>query len=114
MQVGNEAALKEALVTIGPVSVCVDLGVVNGYMIDTFAYYKSGIWDGMSTNKTQCLSKLTHAMVLVGYGTENGVDYWLIRNSWGVGWGEKGHIRVKATGANLCGITNESVVPVIY
>ena len=42
-------------------------------------------------------------MVVVGYGTENGVDYWLIKNSWGSSWGEKGFIRVKR-GVKMCGI----------
>ena len=100
--------MKEALVTYGPVSICLDVSP------NTFSSYKSGIWDGMSTTGTQCTTTINHAMVLVGYGRENGVNYWLIRNSWGTWWGEKGYIRVKATGGNLCGITSESVVPVIY
>ena len=108
IQVGDEAALKEALVTYGPVSICLDVSP------NTFSSYKSGVWDGKSSTGTQCSATINHAMLLVGYGTENGVDYWLIRNSWGSGWGDKGYIKVKANGSNLCGITTESVVPVIY
>ena len=44
-----------------------------------------------------------HAVVVVGYGTENGVDYWLIKNSWGTQWGEKGYMRIKR-GVGMCGI----------
>ena len=36
-----------------------------------------------------------HAVVTVGWGTENNVPYWLIKNSWGTGYGDKGYIKVK-------------------
>lgn len=52
-----------------------------------------------------CKAKdLDHAVALVGYGTEGGVDYWIVRNSWSEDWGEKGYIRMER-GINLCGIT---------
>ncbi|RYH28372.1 hypothetical protein EON65_12430 [archaeon] len=42
-------------------------------------------------------SDIDHAVVLVGYGEDQGNKYWLVRNSWSPGWGEKGYIRVRRT-----------------
>ena len=46
-----------------------------------------------------------HAVQLVGYGTEGGADYFLVRNSWGASWGEGGYIKLAriASGAQQCG-----------
>ena len=50
-----------------------------------------------------------HAVVIVGYGTENDVDYWLVKNSWGKLWGNKGNIKIKR-GVHMCGIGRHQVV----
>ena len=55
-----------------------------------FYAYKSGIYYHVSGNAVG-----GHATRLIGYGTENGVDYWTIANSWGTYWGEKGYIRIR-------------------
>lgn len=51
-------------------------------------------------------------MLLVGYGTDNGTDYWTLRNSWGYNWGEGGYVRMLRN-VNLCGIANKPMAPVI-
>lgn len=60
----------------------------------------------------ECGTDLDHGVVVVGYGTENGVDYWLVRNSWGTAWGEDGYIKIQrnvaSTNTGKCGI---SVMP---
>jgi len=56
-----------------------------------FGTYKSGIYDGYCGNPD-------HAVVAVGWGSASGVNYWIIRNSWGTGFGENGHIRIKMNG----------------
>lgn len=58
---------------------------------------------------------MDHAVVAVGYGTENEKDYWIVRNSWGSNWGENGYIRMarnidKPTG--LCGIAMVASYPI--
>lgn len=64
----------------------------------------------------ECGVQLDHAVVAVGYGTENGVDYWLVRNSWGTEWGEEGYIKmqrnVQSTNTGKCGIAMMASYPV--
>lgn len=53
---------------------------------------------------------VNHAVLAVGYGTENGIDYWLIKNSWGASWGDNGYFKMKR-GVNMCGIANCNSYP---
>ncbi|XP_018569740.1 cathepsin L1-like [Anoplophora glabripennis] len=90
----EEDALKEAVTKFGPVIVCV-------YASSKWMFYKSGVW-----YEKECSYNSNHAMVLVGYGRENGADYWLVKNSMGKDWGDNGFIKIaRNKHRNYCGIT---------
>jgi hypothetical protein len=88
---GNEKKLQELVVSHGAI-----ISTVAAY--EEFKAYTGGIFDSCTPNQ-----KENHAVLVVGYGTANGQDYWLIKNSWGVGWGEDGFMRIKR-GVKMCQI----------
>ena len=57
-----------------------------------FIFYKGGIFDHQPCNDTEEL--LTHAITAVGYGEQDGVGFWIVRNQWNANWGEQGYMRM--------------------
>jgi hypothetical protein len=92
----NQLSLKYA-VYMNPVVVAIEADT------NYFQSYSSGIL----TSKN-CGTNLDHAVEIVGYGTENNVDYWVVRNSWGEDWGEGGYVRIlrisSTNDIGVCGI----------
>ncbi|NWU96687.1 CATS protein, partial [Upupa epops] len=99
---GDEAALKDAVANIGPVSVAIDAAQ------PTFFLYRSGVYDD-----PQCTLEVNHGVVIIGYGTLNEKDYWLVKNSWGAQFGEKGYIRMARNHENHCGIASYASYPLV-
>lgn len=61
---------------------------------------------------TTCTPNANHAVVVVGYGTLNALDYWIVRNSWGTGFGSSGYILMQR-GVNLCHVEEYAMYPVV-
>jgi C1A family cysteine protease len=91
VQMEGEDNLKKALVQ-GPVKVLMNA------KLRSLNFYKEGIYDDSS-----CTSSTNHAVLAVGYGrSDEGIDFWIVKNSWSEDWGEKGYIRI-AMGQKVCG-----------
>jgi len=56
--------------------------------------------------------KLDHGVLLVGYGTDAGKDYWTVKNSWGATWGESGYFRLER-GVGACGVNAQVVTALL-
>ncbi|NP_001356222.1 thiol protease SEN102 precursor [Zea mays] len=102
----SEASLANA-VAGQPVAVSIEAGG------DNFQHYKKGVYNG------PCGTNLNHGVTVVGYGQEaaGGDRYWIVKNSWGQGWGDDGYIRMKKDVAGkpegLCGIAIRPSYPLM-
>jgi len=88
----NETALMSAIAQ-QPVAVSIEADQ------DIFKHYSSGILQGKG-----CGDELDHAVLAVGYGIDNGVKYWKVKNSWAEDWGEAGYVRITRSTTDECGI----------
>ena len=94
----NDDAQLAAAVALGPVSVAIEADQ------DGFQHYTSGVFDAA------CGVNLDHGVLVVGYTD----DYWIVKNSWGDSWGEKGYIRMTRKNVNasgICGIAMDASRP---
>ncbi|KAM7483400.1 hypothetical protein LguiB_007983 [Lonicera macranthoides] len=99
----DEDALLKAAAN-QPISVAMDAGGSD------FQFYSEGVYNG------DCGTELNHGVAIVGYGaTRDGTKYWIVRNSWGAGWGESGYLRMErgiSAREGQCGIAMEASYPI--
>lgn len=96
---GSESDLMSAIQK-GPVSIAIEADQQG------FQFYSGGVFSG------ECGKQLDHGVLLVGYGTENGDDYWLVKNSWGASWGVEGYIKL-VRGKDQCGLADSASYPTV-
>jgi len=95
----NSVAQLKAAIAKQPVSVAIEADQYS------FQGYRSGVIT------SGCGQQLDHGVLAVGYGTLNGTPYFLVKNSWGASWGDKGYVRIGALDSNVCGILSAASYP---
>ena len=89
-----------------PIAISIDAGEF------VFQNYASGVLDSV-----ECGIKRNHAVAIVGYGNDEttGLDFWIVRNTWGANWGEDGYIRIAMTDDvdGICAINRSPLYPIV-
>ena len=84
----NEPQMRLELVNNGPIAVSFEV-------LNDFMNYKGGIYQHTGlTDRFNPWEITNHVVLVVGYGSEGGVPYWSVKNSWGEDWGEQGYFRI--------------------
>ncbi|XP_034032414.1 pro-cathepsin H [Thalassophryne amazonica] len=99
----DEMGMVDAVGTRNPVSLAFDV-------TSDFMSYHQGVYTSTECRNTP--DKVNHAVLAVGYGTENGLPYWIVKNSWGSRWGMNGYFLIER-GKNMCGLATCASFPVV-
>jgi cathepsin L len=99
---GSESALQSAVAS-RPVSVAMDASQYS------FQLYTGGYYYEPKCSSTS----LNHGVLAVGYGGGTSGDYWIVKNSWGIGWGDQGYVYMARNKSNNCGIATAASFPIV-
>eukprot|EP01026_Neomeris_dumetosa_P068096 TRINITY_DN6659_c0_g1_i8.p1 TRINITY_DN6659_c0_g1~~TRINITY_DN6659_c0_g1_i8.p1 ORF type:complete len:551 (-),score=67.16 TRINITY_DN6659_c0_g1_i8:216-1868(-) len=99
----NITMLKQAIKKFGPVSVCIDASPL------TFRFHDKGIYRNPQCGWVQ--EDLDHCVLAIGWGQDNGEEYWIIKNSWSSYWGDEGYIYISME--YDCGVTTMPVIAIV-
>ena len=106
VKANDQISLKGA-VAMQPVSIAIEAD--SRY----FQSYSSGVL----TDATKCSTNLDHGVLTVGYNEENGIKYWLVKNSWGTSWGSDGYVKIARSDSTndpgVCGIAMMASFPTV-
>ncbi|KAJ8417348.1 hypothetical protein AAFF_G00285750 [Aldrovandia affinis] len=97
----DEMGMVDAVARLNPVSLAYQV-------TPDFMHYKEGVYSSTMCHNTT--DRVNHAVLAVGYGEENGTPYWIVKNSWGTAWGNKGYFFIER-GKNMCGLAACSSYP---
>lgn len=92
-----------AVAKVGPIAVTIDASH------RSIRLYKNKVYNEPACSSTH----IGHAVLVVGYGTQDGTDYWLVKNSWGKKWGMNGYIKMSRNKNNQCGIATRALFPIV-
>jgi len=97
----SEDQLESALVQLGhPISITVHVDP------SSWQYYNGGVYDNYNCQ----YAEKYHAILLIGYDKSGPEPFWIVKNSWGMGWGDNGYMKMKM-GENVCGLTIDASYP---
>lgn len=100
----NDQMSLKAAVAQQPVAVAISADT------KLFQSYSSGV-----ITSSSCYTSLDHGVLVVGYGAENGQDYWLVKNSWSNTWGDNGYVKIARSSSTndpgICGIAMDPSFP---
>lgn len=102
----DEVALQSA-VSKQPIAIAIDASH------SSFQFYSTGVYSDKACCTNCQPNQLDHGVLLIGFGSESGNDYWLVKNSWNTGWGDKGYIKIAKGKKGMCGVPAMASYPIV-